>query len=205
MVLASSAIIQDVDVMRKSGLASLAFYYCDFREDQKKDRHGLLTSVLVQLCHQSDSYSDILSTFYSEHARGSQQPSDDALAGCLKDLLKTPGQAPVYLILDALDECTNKSALPSPREKVLQLVEELVDLRVLNLRICLTSRPETDIKRVLNPLSFRAVSLHDESGQLGDIDYYIKEVVNTDPIMRRWKAEDKQLVIDALTEKSDGM
>jgi hypothetical protein len=205
MLFSSSAIIHDIDAMRKSGLASLAFYYFDFREDVKKDRHGLLSSMLVQLCHQSDSYSDILSTFYSEHARGSQQPSDDALATCLKNLLKTPGQAPVYLILDALDECPNTSALPSPREKVLMLLEELIDLQIPNLRICVTSRFETDIKGVLYPLSFRSVSLHDEVGQIEDIDFYIKSVVNTDLIMRRWNMEVKELVIDALTNMANGM
>ena len=35
--LASSTIIEDVESMRKSGLASLAFFYYDFREDAKKD------------------------------------------------------------------------------------------------------------------------------------------------------------------------
>jgi len=205
MTLASSAIIQDIDAMRKSGLASLAFYYCDFREGQKQDRRGLLASMLAQLCHQSDSYCDILFNFYLEHATGSRQPSDDALATCLKDLINIPGQAPVYLIVDALDECPNTSAMPSPREKLLILVEELVDSRLPNLHICVTSRPEPDIKAVLNPLTFRSVSLHDESGQMGDIDYYIKSVVNTDPIMRRWKAKHKQLVIDVLTQNADGM
>jgi len=203
--LASSAIIQNIDVMRKSGLASLAFYYCDFREDQKKDRRGLLASMLVQLCHQSDLYCDILFNFYLEYARGLRQPSDDALATCLKDLIKIPGQAPVYLIVDALDECPNISAMPSPREKVLILVEELVDSGLPNLHICVTSRPEPDIKAVLNPLTFRSVSLHDESGQMRDIDYYIQSVVSTDPHMRRWNAEHKQLVIDVLTKNSDGM
>ena len=56
--------------MRKSGLASLAIFYYDFREDQKKDRRGLLSSVLAQLCHQSDSYHDILSKLYLEHDNG---------------------------------------------------------------------------------------------------------------------------------------
>ena len=203
--LASSAIIQDIDAMQKSGLASLAFYYCDFREDQKKDRRGLLASILVQLCHQSDSYCDILSNFYLEHARGLQQPSDDALARCLKDLIKVPGQAPVYLILDGLDECPNTSDMPSPREKVLLLVEELVDSQLPNLRVCVTSRPEPDIKSVLDPLTFYSVSLHDESGQMRDIDYYIESVVDSDPSMRRWKAEDRQMVIDFLTKNADGM
>jgi hypothetical protein len=191
--------------MQKSGLASLAFYYCDFREDPNKARRGLLSSVLLQLCHQSDTYSDILSNFYFEYARGSRQPNDDALVECLKALLNISGQAPVYLILDALDECSNTFAMPSPREKVLRLVEELVDSKISNLRICVTSRPETDIKSILDPLTFCSVSLHDESGQLADIDYYIKSVIHTDPNMRRWNVEDKQFVIDVLTKNVDGM
>jgi hypothetical protein len=203
--LVSSTIIEDIDAMRKAGLASLAFFYCDFREDQKKDLRGLLLSLLVQLCHQSDSYCDMLFKFYSEHARGSRHPSDDALAGCLKNLLKLPGLAPVYLIVDALDECLSTSAVPSPRDEVLSLIEELTKSQIPNLRICVTSRPETDIKDVLDPLIFCSVSLHDESGQWGDIEEYIKSVINTNPKNRRWKAEDKQLVIDVLSKKANGM
>ena len=136
--------------MQKAGLASLAFFYCDFREDQKKDLRGLLSSLIVQLCHQSDSYSDILLKFYSEHAKGERHPSDDELARCLTDILKLPGCAPVYLIVDALDECPNTtSAVWSPRAKVLDLIQALIKLQFPNLRMCVTSRPETDIKDVL--------------------------------------------------------
>ncbi len=191
--------------MRKLGLASLAFFYCDFREDQKNGLRGLLSSFLVQLCHQSDSYSDVLSALYMEHSNGSRQPSDNALIKCLKEILKLPGQAPVYLIIDAVDECPITSSVSSPRDKVLMLVEELIDSQVPNSRICVTSRPETDIKGVLNPLTFRSISLHDEIGQMADIENYIKSVVNTDRIMRRWKMADKQLVIEVLTHKADGM
>ena len=161
--------------------------------------------MLVQLCHQSDAYCQLLSRFYSEYANGSQNPSDDALVQILKDILEVPGQAPIYLIVDGLDECSNTSALPSPREKVLTLFEELIDLQLPNLRICVTSRPEIDIKAVLEPLTFRSISLHDMSGQIEDIDNYIRSVVNTDPKIRRWKAADKELVIDVLIKKSDGM
>jgi hypothetical protein len=204
-VLASSTIIDDIEALRKSGLVSLGFFYHDFRDDQKKDRHGLLSSLLVQLCHQSDSYSDILTEFYLEHANGSQHPSDTALIRCLMNVLRLPGQAPVYLIVDALDECPNTTAMPSPRENVLSFVEELINSQLPNLRICVTSRPETDIKTLLEPLSFRSISLHDEQGQLEDIETYIKSVVNKDPRNRRWKTEDKQLVIDTLIRNADGM
>ena len=191
--------------MRKSGLASLGFFYFDFREDEKRDLRGLLTSVLVQLCHQSDSYFRILSTFYSEHANGSRHPSSDALMKCLKDILEVPGQAPVYLIVDGLDECSNSSDMPSPREKVLMLLEELIKLQFPNLRICVTSRPEVDIKVALEPLTFYSLSLHEEDGQIEDIENYIRSVVNADPKMRKWKAADRELVIGVLMKKSDGM
>ena len=204
-VSASSTIIEEIKAMQKSGLASLAMFYYDFREDQKKDRRGLLSSVLVQLCRQSDSYHDVLSKFYLEHENGFQHASDDALARCLKDIVRLPGQAPIFLIVDALDECPNTSSLSSPRDNVLILVEDLVNSQLTNLRICVTSRPEADIKTVLEALTFRSVSLHDENGQKEDIENYIKWVVNTHRKMRRWKAEQRQLVIDMLTERADGM
>jgi hypothetical protein len=204
-MLASSAIIQEIEVMRKSGLASLAFYYHDFREDQKKDLRGILSSVLFQLCDQSDSYHDILSNFYLTHRHGAQNPSNSELLRCLKELLELPGQAPVFLIIDALDECPDTSAMPSPREEVLALVERLIESRLTNLRLCVTSRPEITIKTVLEPVAFRSISIHDERGQLEDIENYIKSVINSDPKNRKWKPEDKQLVIDVLTERANGM
>jgi hypothetical protein len=71
--------------------------------------------------------------------------------------------------------------------------------------MCVTSRPEADIKHVLEPLSFHSVSLPGGSGQIEDINNYIKWFVNSNPRMRRWKPEHKQLVIDVLIERADGM
>jgi hypothetical protein len=202
-VFVSSKIIEDIRATQKDGLASLAFFYCDFGEDRKKKLDGLLSSFLVQLYHQSDSYFDILSNFYSEHDKGSRSPSEGELAGCLMDLLNLPGLAPVYLIVDGLDECPKPSDVRSPRAEVLSLIEKLVKAQIQNLRVCVTGRPEVDIKGVLDPLSFRSVNLHDESGQKRDIEDYIKSVINTTTIS--WKEEHRKLAIDVLTEKSNGM
>jgi len=73
--------------MRRSGLASLAMFYHDFRDNQKKDLRGLLSSILFQLCDQSDSYHIVLSKFYSTHRDGTQSPNDDALADGLDDVV----------------------------------------------------------------------------------------------------------------------
>jgi hypothetical protein len=202
----SSTIIEEIEAIQMSGLALLAMFYYDFREDAKKDFRGLLSSILFQLCDQSDSYYTILSTFYSTHRDGARSSSNDELVRCLKDLLGLSGQAPIYLIIDALDECPN-SSLPSHRDQVLALLEDLVDSNLPNLRICVTSRPETDIKPVFEPLAFCSVCLHDESEQKEDIENYIKSIVNSnsDRRMRRWTSVHKQLVIDALIERADGM
>src|SRR5260221_9251356 len=191
--------------MQKSGLASLAIFYYDFREDRKKHVSGVLSSVLFQLCDQSDAYYDILSTFYSTHRNGAQSPGDDKLIQCLMELLKRPGLRPVYLVVDALDECPSTSSLSSPREKLLSFLEDLVEAQLPNLRICVTSRPEIDIKAILGPLAFRSVTFNDESGKARDTTKHIESTVNTHKNMQNWNPEHKQLVIDVLTKKADGM
>jgi hypothetical protein len=184
--------------MRRAGFASLAYFY----GDDKKDLRGLLSSLLVQLCHQSDFYCDTVSYLYDkERITDSRYASDDALRLCLKNILRRPGQAPVYLILDALDEYP----IACPRDKVLMLVKELMSSQFPNIRICVTSRPEADVRVVLEPLSFRSISLQDESGHREDIARYIKSIVNADPNIRKWRATDKELVINVLTHKVDGM
>ena len=120
-------------------------------------------------------------------------------------MLAVPSQSPTYIILDALDECPNTSGIPSPRKQVLDLVKELIDLRLPNLHICVTSRPEVDIQDVLQRLALHQVSLHNEDGQKQAIIDYITYVVDSDENMQRWRKEDRDQVIKTLSEKADGM
>jgi hypothetical protein len=202
----SSAIIRDIkSICRDVGSAFLAYFYFDFKDTAKQDTRALLSSLLIQLSDQSDTFCDALFSLYSEHKRGSEQPTDDSLAGCLKAMLTVMEEVPIYLIVDALDECPNDSGIPSSREKVLQLVEELVALHDPNLRLCVTSRPEFDIRTILETLATQQVSLHEESGQKKDINDYVTFVIQSDRRTARWRNEDKEAVIENLTEKADGM
>ena len=183
----------------------MAYFYFDFRDVDKKSRRGLLSSLLIQLAARSETFCDILYRLYKEYDDGTHQPSDSALIRCLKAMLTLPGQPQLYIILDALDECPNTSGVSSSREQVLDFVEEFVSLRLPNLRICATSRPEIDIQVTLASLASHSVSLHDESGQQEDIAKYVESVVYSFEEMRRWRDEDKDLVIKTLSEKADGM
>lgn len=201
----SSTIIQEIWDVCQTGLATLAFFYFDFRDAGKQDLRSLLSSLLVQLSNRSHNFSTILSKFYSAHDCGSRQPSEGALMECLKDMLTLPGQGEIYIVVDALDECPNVFGYPTPREKVLKTMQELVRLYLPHIHLGIMSRPEVDIQDALAPLAAHNLSLHNQAGQKRDISDYIKTVIYLDPKMQRWREEDKQLVIKTLTEKAGGM
>jgi hypothetical protein len=192
-----------------SGSACVAYFYFDFNlkdTGKRQDLRALSSSLLVQLSNQSNRCFDILFGLYWE--RKSRwlhgKPSNDELVECLKKML-TASQVPIYLVLDALDEFPDDSGFPSAREQVLALVKDLVELRPPNLRLCITSRPESDILIALEPLATQQLSLDDESGHKQDIVDYVTFVVRSDQRMQRWGDEDRDAAIEKLTEKADGM
>jgi hypothetical protein len=201
----SSAIIQDIQDLRAAGLATIAYYYFDFRDIKKQDRYGLLSSLLSQLSLESDSCYEVLSQLYSDHASGATKPDSIALIKCIKNMLGLPRQGPVYIIIDALDECPDTYGMPSAREQVLDLIVELVNQSLTNVHLCVTSRPEIGIRKALDPLKPLEISLHDEEGHKNDIIEYVRSVIYSDRKMQSWKDEDKKMVIDTLSNKAGGM
>ena len=185
----------------------MAFFFFDFKDTSKQDARALLSSLIVQLSRRSQSFYNILVNFYSAHEKGSQQPSIDALTNCLEDMIKASGAIPIYVVLDAVDECPTTKGIPSSRRQVLDLVEKLVKQGPPRLHVCITSRPEVDIRTSLEPLTSTSnrICLHDQIGQKNDIVEFVRGVVYSDENMRRWRDEDKQLVIEMLSERANGM
>jgi hypothetical protein len=187
--------------------ALVVYHYFDYKDVSKRHVRGFLASVLFQLSDDSDPCRDVLCQLYDKCRSGSERPSDDDLAKCLKSMVELPEQLPIFIIMDALDECPNTTGTPSARDEVLDFVEDLIRSGHSNLFICVTSRPEQDIQTVLNPLTSAScrVALHQETGQRDDIKSYVRAFVYTDRAMRRWKDEDKEHVINTLSERAGGM
>ena len=203
----SSTVIEYIKYIQETATASMAFFYFDFTDDKKRDRRGLMTSLLVQLCARSGTCCDILSRLYSVHDEGLHQPNDRALLDCLKEMLTVGKLGATYIIVDALDECPTSSGTPSAREQVLGLVTDLVNLQNPNLRLCVTSRPEVDVWKVLQHLASHSVCLHDEMGQTRDINNYISSFVNSDAsgFMSKLREEERNLIIHKLRQEAAGM
>lgn len=205
MLITSSTIIQDIWFLCQTGLANLAFFYFDRQDTAKQDARGFLSSLLVQLCNQSDSFFEVLSSLYLSHDRGFRQPSENNLMRCLWNIIDQ-GTLPIYIIVDALDECPDSSGLGSPRAEILEIIRRLSDGGMSpRVYLCISSRPEMGIRRVLEPLASHTVSFDKQDGQQKDIAEYIKFVVHSDSTMREWPEEDKNLVIDTLTQDCGGM
>ena len=173
----------------------------------KRDVRGLLASLLSQLVDNSDSCWDTLYQLFEACRAGSERPSEAALAQCLKSMIDLPGHVPIYLIVDALCECPNDTGTPSACEKVLNFVWDLFRSTHPNLFVCITSQPEQDINATLNSLTSPShhVALYEEDGQRQDINDYVRTFVQTDTAVRRWRAEDKELVINTLSQRANGM
>ena len=200
----SSAIIQHIMKLRDSGRATLAYFYFDFRDEEKQNIRNAVTSLLIQLSAYSKPCCDLIYRLYSSHGKGTQQPSKVTLIDHLKEMLTVTAQQPIFIVMDALDECPD-DGLPTPREETLNLVKLLVCLQLPNLHICVTSRPEIDIQTMLKPLAVNAISLHEETRQKTVIANYVSSVVSSDERMKNWRDEDKQIVVDELSERADGM
>lgn len=184
----------------------MGYFYFAFNDILKQDACQALSSLLTQFAAQSDAYCERLNELYSAHKNGLQQPREAELKKCLEDILTLRNRGQMFIIIDAIDECPDGNDTPSPREKVLELVGWLSNLGCPHLSICVTSRPEADIKKVLHPLASHTVSLHRENGQKEDIANYIKWFIKSDAkVQQKWREEDKELVQKKLLEKAEGM
>ncbi|KAH9962808.1 hypothetical protein BGW80DRAFT_1255544 [Lactifluus volemus] len=72
----SSAIIHDLKQFPHAGPSYMAYFFFDFKDTSKQDIRALQTSLLIQLCRQSNLCFKALFDLYSTHDNGEQQPSE---------------------------------------------------------------------------------------------------------------------------------
>lgn len=73
-----SAIIEYIKTLCKGELASMAYFYFDFRDITKQTRRNLLPSLLIQLSGCSNSRCDILARLYTAHGTsGKTSPANE--------------------------------------------------------------------------------------------------------------------------------
>jgi hypothetical protein len=174
----------------------LAYFYFDFKEAAKQTHTQLLRSLIKQLSTVSKPAYSALYDMYSQCLNGEQEAGSQALIKTLKTMI-IQLSSPTYMIIDALDECTD-------RELLLDLMEEIHAWALDDLHIITTSRPEKEIKETLELLATNTVGL--ESALVEpDIRSYIRHTLEEDKRLRKWSLEVKNEVEIALAEGAHGM
>jgi len=136
-----------------------------------------------------------LETLYFQIQNDEGQTTVEALVATLRDIVQTFQHA--YIILDALDEC-------SEREEILSLIEEIVDWKLHRLHILATSRKEQDIEdclssRVSNEISIQGKHLD------ADIRIHVREKLRRDRKLRKWSPDAQFEIETTLGDNAHGM
>jgi hypothetical protein len=118
----------------------------------------------------------------------------------MKTLLSTDRD--VYLVLDALDECT------APRQDLLAWVKKIAESAFHKLHLLVTSRKEPDIVSILGRADLMDQILAVQTDVVDeDIRAYIIHRLQTDDVFKRWEHREdiRQMIQDSLMRMSDGM
>ena len=140
---------------------------------------------------------DALTNLYRQCGSGARQPSTESLQSTLFTILS--GFRHAYLIVDALDECTE-------RRELLDWIEEITLRRNGNVHLLVTSRQERDIEISLQSLGPSRICLEKESvGQ--DIATYLDWTLRDDQQWKSWNrnARIRDKVRTALLQGAQGM
>jgi hypothetical protein len=140
---------------------------------------------------------EAIEALYNQSGWGARQPIMESLQSTLLLVLRQFHHA--YLIVDALDECTDRSEL-------LDWIEEITCWKVGGLHVFATGREEVDIKDALKELSPVSVCLGGDSVN-ADIATYLREKLRPDPRRKTWRddADTCNEVKTSLAKASQGM
>jgi hypothetical protein len=173
----------------------IMYFYFDFSDTEKQRYENLMRSLVVQLSKQSTNSSEALNMIYSCCQEGRQQPTTNDLLFALQYMLGDFHQT--FIILDALDECTE-------REELLGLIEKIVDWKLEKLYILATSRREKDIEETLEPLITGQICIQSTLIN-ADIHIYICEKLQSDPKLMKWSVNVQKEIEETLINRAYGM
>lgn len=190
----SSIVVDHLQRTFSSNDDAVAFLYCNYKEREQQTVNNLVSSLIRQLIDQIHLVPEDLSSLYQRHARNGTRPSRLQLHELL---ISTASHfSTLFLVIDALDECTEsdgtRSVLASDLRKMLP-----------HARFLFTSRRYNDIERLFDDclqLEIRASN--------DDIRRYITSQIICEPRLAKHIQADEsllELIMESIIRRSDGM
>lgn len=183
--------------IQKSGLnhdIGLAFVYFNYKEQTEQTSTSLVGSLLRQLAQDQISICADLKIMYEDHKKNKSKPSFDEVSNALCSAAGRFSQ--VFIILDALDEC---SGLDGCRDKMLKLLNRLSFVA----NVMVTSRPNTSIEQGFNNVQQLEIIASDEDVRLC-LEARILDTPRLHRIIATMPSLEKNIV-DTISAKAQGM
>ncbi|KAK2765812.1 pfs domain-containing protein [Colletotrichum kahawae] len=197
----SSIVVQDLRSTEPYA-RSLLFFYFDFTDTSKQSLEKAIRSLIAQLYCNSQNVQAPLNSLYSSCKSPSRQPNFNELRKAFKDIIQQIGE--VWIVLDALDECQTRRV--SGDEGLLLWIKSILHSPRLNVHFLVISRPEHDIKSVLERFVDDQIILQSDL-VTEDIRAYVHGTVRNYEGFKRWRSHESiQNEIEShLMEKANGM
>lgn len=149
----------------------LAYFYCNYREETRRDPAFVLRALVKQLClvGSSNELPEIVLSIYQKRVDQGHQTGPLHLDES-RDLIValSTGFAQTTIIIDALDECNRDT-----RRGLFLTLKHIIN-STAHVRIFLTGRNDDDILRILHGFPSHYLDATDNSG---DISTYINSEI----------------------------
>jgi hypothetical protein len=174
-----------------------AYFFFDGRDGQRGLQlvDSLIRSLIAQFASPYGGIPATLAKLYKSCHDGKSQPSVQSLQSVLFTILESFND--IYIVLDALDECTE-------RKDLLKWIKEMTSWRKGKLHLLATSRPEEDIAEPLRSLDPDHVYIKQDL-VTHDIEMYIDCILDGEASFKQWSNEIKATIKNTLLEKAGVM
>ncbi|KAJ3130223.1 hypothetical protein HK100_008173, partial [Physocladia obscura] len=203
LVYASAATIQTYTVG--------AHFFCKHNNERKNNPRNIVSTMACQLALQFPAFQNHLKTLKTEYEQKMVTNHDlvplfdhpDSFKLMIVDGLyqiTIPSGKTLLLIIDALDECGKQGDLN--RQYLLTRIGKDCQMLPHNIRLFVTSRPESDIVTILEKLKTQEMRSREELNLL-DIKVYVTEMFRR--LCFDSTKPSHQSLIDRLVDASEGL
>ena len=177
---------------------ALTYYYFDYKSSRQQSLHALLSTLLSTLISKYPSFFTAVEAQLKGARAFGRAPTDTMLRSLL--LEATSHFSQLYVVVDALDECTDQDAL-------FKKFFDLPQLSKGKIKLFVTSRQRVDIQKGFASIPHLSVEMKESLVQ-PDIRIFVEAEVGKMIQRQQIKLRDQNLRSDVtrvLSEKAEGM
>ena len=195
----SATVLEDVlQYCSSDSGKAVAYFYFDFKNPQKQSSELMIKSLVTQLCLQCTGFPSLLDSLFGSSNNGQLQPLVETLLDALRQMCEE--FLATHIILDALDEC-------SDREELMATIETVASWQLENLHVIVMSRKERDIESSLESLVATCTIIPLQSAVVDeDIRKYVCHRTSVDKRLKKWRNDETRAEIEvSIMEGAHGM